>query len=565
MKCSKLGDEYLLLKELGVGGYATVYKAKNLKYNYIRAIRVLDTHIESENEKIYQSFLRECGILLRLGNGCHPNIVRIYQPRHVDGRAFVEMDWIDGVDLRQLIAQYNNVVPIDETLRMVREIGYALAYCHRDIYKVCYDKVSDDLPDANDGSALITPESEERLIEKYRVIHNDIHTGNIMRHNDGSYILLDFGLAVDGKFDIVNSSRRQQGAIEFLSAQRLDGLTPTPQDDIYAFGCVIYAMLTGTPPFPVKKDKNTKTIPVSEQARVCTAHKEQQPPHIQREDAPQWLIDVTMRCLAKNPNDRFMDGYELYKEILLHQEESNVDECAMEQKISQLESDKVQLDDIVKTLSEDIKREKNNSESLANTLDIKIEECKTLRCDFKKLEKKCDELQEEGRRYTWIKIILIMALGAGVMALIMLLINHSLTNKSGSESLAKTTQIDSSKHIAVNDINFDSLVQKNADLEQQVANLSQELSNAKATYKYNPQEDGLSSKIQEQEKTIKTLNAQISDLKKNGSPQQQASIKQLKNTISSYEKQKRDWNTQRDVLNKKIVELSNRVATNSNN
>ena len=313
---NKIGDEYLLLKELGVGGFATVYKAKNLKYNYIRAIRVLNTFVAGEDEKVYRSFLRECAILLRLGNGCHPNIVHLYQPRCLDGRAFVEMDWIDGVDLRKLIEQHGGHVPIDETLRMVSQIGSALAYCHHDIYRVCYDKVSDKLDDADDGSALITPEIERRLIEKYRVIHNDIHTGNIMRRTDGAYMLLDFGLAVDGKEDVVNSSRRQQGAIEFLSSQRLDGGDPTPQDDIYAFGCVVYAMLAGHPPFPLSKTVGATGVTFSEQTRIYNAHKESPPPEIERDDVPQWLVDLTMRCLAKRPEERYADGFELYQDIL---------------------------------------------------------------------------------------------------------------------------------------------------------------------------------------------------------------------------------------------------------
>ena len=316
MGYDRIGNEYLLLKKLGEGGYATVYKVKNLEYGYIRAIRVLNTHVESEQEKVYQNFLRECKVLLRLGNGCHPNIVRLYRPRHVAGRAFVEMDWVDGEDLRQLIDRYGGKVPVEETMRMVREIGSALAYCHHDIYKVCYDRESDHLEDNDDGTALITPEIEQRLVEKYRVIHNDIHTGNIMRRRDGEYVLLDFGLAVDGDSDVVNSSRRQQGAIEFLSPERLDGLPPTPQDDIYGFGCVVYAMLTGLPPFPVRRDG--KEISVKEMGRVYTAHKETLPPPIERTDVPEWLKEMTMRCLAKNPQERYADGYELYQEVLKH-------------------------------------------------------------------------------------------------------------------------------------------------------------------------------------------------------------------------------------------------------
>ena len=373
MAYNKLGEEYLLLKELGVGGFAKVYKAKNLRHGYIRAIRVLNEYVETDQEKIYQNFLRECGILLRLGNGCHPNIVRLYQPCLVAGRAFVEMDWVDGIDLRKLIEQHGGLVPMEETVRMVREIGSALAYCHHDIYKVCYDKESDNLQDADDGSALITSDDERRLIEKYRVIHNDIHTGNIMRRSDGTYILLDFGLAVDGNSDIVTSSRRRQGAIEFLSAQRMEGLDPTPQDDIYAFGCVLYAMLAGKPPFPIKA--GGKGISVQEEARLLTAHKSTPPPPIERSDIPQWLFDITMRCLAKQPSDRYADGHELYLDIHSQEERERTtasqESLWMRQKIESLEQENVQSAITIGDLHSECEKKDNVIDYLEKSIDEK--------------------------------------------------------------------------------------------------------------------------------------------------------------------------------------------------
>lgn len=322
---NKIGDDYLILRVLGSGAFAEVYKVKHLEYGYIRALRILRNYIDSEDNKLYRGFLRECKVLLRLGNGCHPNIVHIYQPRLVNGRALVEMDYVDGEDLRHLIDRYDGKVPIEEILRMVREMGSALAYCHHDIYKFCYDKTTDGLEDdPDDGTkALITPEVEQYLIKKYRVIHNDIHIGNIMRRNDGNYIMLDFGLAVDGEKDVVGSSRLDNGAIEYKSPARFDCMEPTPQDDIYSFGCVIYAMLTGNPPFPIQT--KGKSFSFGEQTRIYNAHKETPPPPIERDDAPGWLIDLTMRCLSKKPDDRYADGYELYREICLHNESPQTD------------------------------------------------------------------------------------------------------------------------------------------------------------------------------------------------------------------------------------------------
>ena len=93
-------EEYTLLDELGQGGYATVYKVRHNNLGYIRAIRVLNAIIaHGGTDKTYQKFLEECRLLLRLGNGNHPNIVHIYQPLLKAQRAIVEMDFVDGKDL----------------------------------------------------------------------------------------------------------------------------------------------------------------------------------------------------------------------------------------------------------------------------------------------------------------------------------------------------------------------------------------------------------------------------------------------------------------------------------
>lgn len=409
MKYEKLGDEYLLLKELGRGGYAVVYKAKNLRYGYIRAIRVLEAHVENEESKIYQSFLRECRVLLRLGNGCHPNIVRLYQPRHVAGRAFVEMDWIDGVDLRKLIEYYGGKVPVEETLRMAREMGSALSYCHHDIYKVCYDRESDQLEDADDGSALITPEVESRLVDKYRVVHNDIHTGNIMRRADGSYILLDFGLAVDGGSDVVNSSRRQQGAIEFKSPERSEGLTPTPQDDIYSFGCVLYAMLAGHPPFPLKAKGSI--ISDVEHLRIVNAHKELPPPPIERPDVPQWLVDIAMRCLAKNPADRFADGFALNQEILAHLKEEPAEGKNLEPRIAVLENENRALEQEKKRAEQEKAEMAEFLADLEGNRDTLTREIADLKAQGEQARKEVARLK---RRPSWVLLLLLLVVAVAL-------------------------------------------------------------------------------------------------------------------------------------------------------
>ena len=128
-------EEYIKLEELGKGGFATVYKVKHIELGYVRAIRVLNELIDSEQSKVYQKFMRECKVLLRLGNGNHRNIVHIYQPRFLEHHAMVEMDCIDGCNLSNYLEANENFLPAKEVLRMVEEMSSALAYCHEDIYK----------------------------------------------------------------------------------------------------------------------------------------------------------------------------------------------------------------------------------------------------------------------------------------------------------------------------------------------------------------------------------------------------------------------------------------------
>ena len=165
-------EEYTLLDELGQGGYATVYKVRHNNLGYIRAIRVLNAIIaHGETDKIYQKFLAECRLLLRLGNGNHPNIVHIYQPLLKAQRAIVEMDFVDGKDLYHYLEDNHSFVEIKDVLRLLSDIGSALAYCHEDIYKFCMDKEEDELQDDPDDGrkVLLDNKTKQRLINKYRV------------------------------------------------------------------------------------------------------------------------------------------------------------------------------------------------------------------------------------------------------------------------------------------------------------------------------------------------------------------------------------------------------------
>ena len=364
-------EDYTLLDELGQGGYATVYKVRHNKLGYIRAIRVLNEVIARGKEDLkYQNFLKECKLLLRLGNGNHPNIVHIYQPLLKDQKALVEMDFVDGKDLFHYLEEKHSFIEYKDVLRFLTDIGSALAYCHEDIYKFCMDKNEDNLKDdPNDGNKVLLDEKTKKgLIEKYRVIHNDIHSGNIIRREDGAYVLLDFGLAINGN-EIVRSSRRKNGAMEFKAPEKWDndGILTT-QTDIYSFGVVLYEYLTGRVPFLFDKKNSNST---EAEYLLSKAHKEQQPQSVfelrkasfeathpnesYKQDYPDWMEELIMKCLAKKAEDRFKNGKELYTFVLEHiGDETDAQLQEMKKEIAQLQDKVVSFEKLAKEKDADV-------------------------------------------------------------------------------------------------------------------------------------------------------------------------------------------------------------------
>lgn len=395
-------EEYTLLDELGQGGYATVYKVRHNKLGYIRAIKVLNATIaHGESDKTYQKFLEECRLLLRLGNGNHSNIVHIYQPLLKAQKAIVEMDYVDGPNIYNYLQSKGTFVEIGDVLKLLTDIGSALAYCHEDIYKCCMDRKEDNLQDdPQDGSKVLMDKATiDRLINKYRVIHNDIHSGNIIRRENGNYVLLDFGLAIEGD-SVIRSSRKKNGAPEFKAPEKWDNeAILTTQSDIYSFGVVLYEFLAGRVPFTIDKQIHNS---VEAEYLLGKAHQEQRPAPIfelrkaafekshpgekYHKDYPDWLEDLIMKCLEKSPGDRFSSGKELHDFTLKHinhnidrQQLSPIDDVAiLFQKIKSLEEERrsqsEKWDEILDLFAKRIEEIESNSPRYTSEAQSEIEQ-----------------------------------------------------------------------------------------------------------------------------------------------------------------------------------------------
>ncbi|MDE6523221.1 MAG: protein kinase [Muribaculaceae bacterium] len=327
-------EKYIKLAHIGKGANAHVYKVRHAELGYVRAIKILNEDIESKGERAYQSFLKECKTLLAIGNGAHPNIIRIYGPDLIDNHAIVEMDYVQGTTLDSYIKN-KGFLDYEEVKIFIHDIVGALAYTHHDIYKFLMNPEEDDLqPDPNDGHKyVITSEKEAELVKKYGIAHNDLHSNNVMRRDyDGSFVLLDFGLAVqDG--ECIKSSRKSDGHPEYMAPEKFDSGDITPRSDVYSFGVLIYEALTGRPPFILDYDTDGK-VSYPALSKICNEHHNQTPPPIislrksafekqipgavYERDYPEWLDNIVMKCLAKNPEDRYSDAKELFDDLNWH-------------------------------------------------------------------------------------------------------------------------------------------------------------------------------------------------------------------------------------------------------
>ena len=366
---ASINDEYEKLQIIGQGSFATIWKVRHRKYGYIRTLKILNTPVQDENDHAYQQFVKECTVLLNIGNGSNNNIVHIYQPRLIDNRAVVEMDYIDGETLDQYLRR-NKFMPIDEVLRFIGDIGGALAYCHHDIYKYMMNPNEDDLKsDPDDGRRYIIDEAtEQRLVRKYAVTHNDLHSNNVMRReNDGSYVLLDFGLAIQNG-TAVKSSALRGGALEYMAPEKFDDNNViTTQSDIYSFGVLMYEALAGRVPF-VLDQRRFSSNPVQAQYDIMQQHKTALPPSIEalrgeafqkahpgqvyKKDYPDWLEAMIKKCLEKKPADRYADAKELMEDFKRCPKDTRADN----QQMQDLQKELIQLTAQVQALQNENKR-----------------------------------------------------------------------------------------------------------------------------------------------------------------------------------------------------------------
>lgn len=283
---------------LKTGGQGSVYKGRRIG-EIITAVKLLPTPIYSESaeDKNFIDFQNEVQKLKKVNEFPNPNVVKIlnFGISESGSFPFIEMEFIEGPDLEDLLKPpHDAVFSIKEIIKISEQLSNALAHCH-----------------------------------KVEVKHGDIKSNNVKFNiHTGNYVLLDFGLAVMSD-EQRRTSLRHAGAIEFMAPEQNEGAM-LYQTDVYGFGIIMYELLAGRVPFPLKDKGETarNTVMVSHMEApvpdVLELRKQNLPENWQAEkkehemSVPPWLVSMINKCLEKKPEKRFVNGMQLHDYISLN-------------------------------------------------------------------------------------------------------------------------------------------------------------------------------------------------------------------------------------------------------
>ncbi len=259
---------YEILGELARGGMGVVYKAKQLGFNRIVALKMIlsGSHAGIEER---ERFRIEAEAVARLQ---HPNIVQVHEVGEHEGKPFYSMEFCPGGGLDQML--HAGPLPPVEAARLVEALARAVQAAH----------------------------------EK-GVVHRDLKPANVLLAEDAAPKVADFGLSK--RLDA--AGRTQSGAVmgtpNYMSPEQAAGKSKEvgPATDVYALGAILYECLTGRPPFqgPSSLETLTKVISV-----------DPVPPRRLQPKTPRDLEAVVMRCLEKTPTRRYASADELAQDLL---------------------------------------------------------------------------------------------------------------------------------------------------------------------------------------------------------------------------------------------------------
>ena len=258
---------YRIVKQIGRGGMADVYLAKDLILDGEEvAVKVLRTNYQTDPIAVAR-FQREARAMADLD---HPHIVRITDIGEEDGQQYLAMEYVAGLDLKRYIKEYYPLSN-EEAVRIMGQILLAM-----------------------------------RLAHTRGIVHRDLKPQNILLTPDGTAKVTDFGIAVAFAETSLTQTNSMLGSVHYLSPEQARGSKATVQSDIYAMGIIFYEMLTGHIPY----DGDSAVT-------IALQHFQKPLPSVIAENpsVPQALENVVIKATAKKLTDRYQSVAEMYVDL----------------------------------------------------------------------------------------------------------------------------------------------------------------------------------------------------------------------------------------------------------
>lgn len=258
---------YRIIKQIGRGGMADVYLAKDLILDGEEvAVKVLRTNYQTDPIAVAR-FQREARAMADLD---HPHIVRITDIGEEDGQQYLAMEYVAGLDLKRYIKEHYPLSN-EEAVRIMGQILLAM-----------------------------------RLAHTRGIVHRDLKPQNILLTPDGTAKVTDFGIAVAFAETSLTQTNSMLGSVHYLSPEQARGSKATVQSDIYAMGIIFYEMLTGHIPYD---GDSAVTIALQHFQKPLPSVIDENP------SVPQALENVVIKATAKKLTDRYKSVAEMYVDL----------------------------------------------------------------------------------------------------------------------------------------------------------------------------------------------------------------------------------------------------------
>lgn len=262
----QIGDHHQIIEEIGKGGMSTVYSAWDTRLEREDAIKVMRPQY-AEDPTFAARFKQEAQAAASLHS---PHIVDIYDWNRYNGDYYIVMERLVGADLKQIIER-KGAIDCKSVARIAAQVCSALSVAH-----------------AND------------------IIHRDIKPNNIMIMKDGNVKVMDFGIAKSKNNDLTTDNS-VWGTANYVSPEQVQGKPLGPTSDIYSLGVVMYEAVTGQLPFTGEDAISVALMQINDIPI---------PPSEVVPGVDPDLEDIILRCMEKDPSNRFQSASELRTALL---------------------------------------------------------------------------------------------------------------------------------------------------------------------------------------------------------------------------------------------------------